>query len=51
LVSSTCGTLMASVISVPQTVLMDRTMAGQYLSFWAGAKILATKEGPKGFYR
>ena len=30
LVSSACGTLMSSAISVPQTVLLDRTMAGQY---------------------
>ena len=50
LVSSACGTLVTSVISVPQTVLLDRTMAGQYPSMVAGARKLARTEGWKGFY-
>ena len=51
LVSSACGTLLTSVISVPQTVLLDRTMAGQYPSLAVGARRLAAAEGVRGFYR
>lgn len=51
LVSSACGTLLTSLISVPQTVLLDRTMAGQYPSLGVGARRLAATEGLRGFYR
>jgi len=51
LVSSACGTLLTSLISVPQTVLLDRTMAGQYPSLRVGARRLASTEGVRGFYR
>ena len=51
LVSSACGTLLTSLISVPQTVLLDRTMAGQYPSLGVGARRLAASEGLRGFYR
>eukprot|EP00614_Pseudopedinella_elastica_P026977 CAMPEP_0172625618 /NCGR_PEP_ID=MMETSP1068-20121228/144882_1 /TAXON_ID=35684 /ORGANISM="Pseudopedinella elastica, Strain CCMP716" /LENGTH=363 /DNA_ID=CAMNT_0013434965 /DNA_START=45 /DNA_END=1136 /DNA_ORIENTATION=+ len=51
LASSAVGTVLSSVISVPQTVLLDRTMAGQYPNFFVGARRLVREEGMRGFYR
>lgn len=51
LVSSMCGTLFASVVSAPQTVILDRTMLGQYPGFFEGARTLWAEEGLRGFYR
>uniref|UniRef100_A0A7S2FHF1 Uncharacterized protein n=1 Tax=Octactis speculum TaxID=3111310 RepID=A0A7S2FHF1_9STRA len=51
LLSSACGTLLASVISVPQTVLLDRIMAGIYPNVVQGAVTLGRTDGLRGFYR
>lgn len=51
LASSACGTLMSSLVSVPQTVVLDRIMAGQYQNFFQGFVTLGSQEGWRGYYR
>lgn len=45
LLASACGTVLASVVSVPQTIILDRTMAGYYPNFVKGIGIMAKDEG------
>jgi hypothetical protein len=51
LLAASCGTLLASCLSVPQTVLVDRIMAGHYPNVATGARRLWQAEGLRGFYR
>lgn len=51
LLSSCAGTLITSIISTPQTVLLDRVMTGQYPNFNVGIKTIWASEGLYGFYR
>ena len=51
LLASACGTLLASAVSVPQTVVLDRIMAGQYKNFFRGFVTLGAEEGARGYYR
>ena len=51
LLASACGTLLSSLVSVPQTVVLDRIMAGQYKNFYSGFVKLGAKEGMRGYYR